>query len=1192
MIRFAVYQQGTPAARALVAILAFVCVLAGAPRADAQGTQLVPLVTDQTPLALSTKFGVPVSTRINNAGDVAIIGRGGSAILLKRAGSQNWTRVIQAGDEIPGLTGSRMTVINGTVGPLINTSGQLAFAVDLFPATGAATGAVLLYDGSALRTIAHGLDIAPGSGGTPFGRSMSTAFMNDAGQVLFGAINAAFLGSASGAPIRVAGVGDPVPGIGGTFTSVAVRFNNVGDVIVRGAITGGSAASAIFKWTPGSGFVKVVAEGEAKPGGGVFGPITFSLLNDAGDVVFLADSAYWRITSATGISRIIGTGDPVPLIGGTFGTLNQTVLFNNAGDFAVTAAVTGGSSNFGFFRVSAANAVDVVAYRGQTAQGTSLTFDNFVGMSLSNTGTIGFRGVAAGGAQMGVYTQAGSAAPFPVAIDNQVSPLGGTYDLGNASVIAQVLDSGAMFFSSDVFDGSADHGAFLASGGSTTTIFSTADALPTGGRAILSVRTFGIGAAGDFVAFIAQLPGGAYSLVRHQISATASAVVATEGTIVPGTGGRLRLSNINVAYIGANGHVVMQTTLIGGAPLVRSAILVGTPAGLQKVAVDGETDSQGRVLGLVLLPTGLAPSPINTTGQILFSVGTVGGLPKAGLYIGKAGFAPVKAAEVGDPITGGRAGETVNGFAPTGLGTMRTINNAGQLAFYAQTRRPLLPGEPNAAQFRTGLYVVTPATPATPSVKILQIDETAPGSAGTFSDIATPAFNSSGVLAFNALLTGGSGGGIFTYDPAASPSLQALVQNGDPSPAGGTFVFSSTLRPDVILNDQHDLVFLADLTGGPADSAYFMRRGPTGALQVILKQGDPAPGTSGNFTTLQHTLNGVISEFNQLSDLGDVSIRGASAGAAGTNSGYWHVTPNNTVQELLVRGQVAQEFGGGAAVLSSQISQWNSGSRYSTFVRTTGGNFVDGIFLYVPVPPTPTGTGTNVTVTPLDATTLTAPVSMTFDDVTSGGETSVVTSAGGPTLPSAFSLGNPPVYVNISTTATFTGSITVCVDIATLSFPPGAPIRLLHFENGFWTDVTSSGPTNGIICGTVTSLSPFAVVSLTDAIAPTISVTVTPTAIFPPNDKLITVTATITVSDNIDPSPRIELVSITSNEPLVGADVQGAAFGTDDRSFQLRARRADFGPGRTYTITYRATDAAGNSTLATATVFVGHDRRR
>jgi uncharacterized protein YqfA (UPF0365 family) len=92
------------------------------------------------------------------------------------------------------------------------------------------------------------------------------------------------------------------------------------------------------------------------------------------------------------------------------------------------------------------------------------------------------------------------------------------------------------------------------------------------------------------------------------------------------------------------------------------------------------------------------------------------------------------------------------------------------------------------------------------------------------------------------------------------------------------------------------------------------------------------------------------------------------------------------------------------------------------------------------------------------------------------------------------------------------------------------------------------------------------------------------------------VKATIQVSDTCDPNPAITLVSVMSNEPEagyigagdVGPDVQDANIGADDRSFSLRAERATAvqNTGRVYTFVYRATDASGNLSEATAAVTV------
>jgi len=118
-------------------------------------------------------------------------------------------------------------------------------------------------------------------------------------------------------------------------------------------------------------------------------------------------------------------------------------------------------------------------------------------------------------------------------------------------------------------------------------------------------------------------------------------------------------------------------------------------------------------------------------------------------------------------------------------------------------------------------------------------------------------------------------------------------------------------------------------------------------------------------------------------------------------------------------------------------------------------------------------------------------------------------------------------------------------------------------------------------------------VDVVDTTAPDLTVTLSPTVLWPPNHKLVPITATITVQDICDPDPTVQLISITSSEPANGlgdgntsVDIQDASLGTDDRQFLLRAERSGSGAGRVYTITYKATDHSGNSTTRTATVTV------
>jgi hypothetical protein len=123
-------------------------------------------------------------------------------------------------------------------------------------------------------------------------------------------------------------------------------------------------------------------------------------------------------------------------------------------------------------------------------------------------------------------------------------------------------------------------------------------------------------------------------------------------------------------------------------------------------------------------------------------------------------------------------------------------------------------------------------------------------------------------------------------------------------------------------------------------------------------------------------------------------------------------------------------------------------------------------------------------------------------------------------------------------------------------------------------------------------------VTLIDTTPPALALVATPSLLWPPDHRLVPVTITAALSDDHDPAPRLVLVSAVSSEPDdargqgdgdTRGDIQGAAVGTDDREVLLRAERDGNGPGRIYTLTYRATDQAGNSTQRSVQVFVPHD---
>ena len=115
-----------------------------------------------------------------------------------------------------------------------------------------------------------------------------------------------------------------------------------------------------------------------------------------------------------------------------------------------------------------------------------------------------------------------------------------------------------------------------------------------------------------------------------------------------------------------------------------------------------------------------------------------------------------------------------------------------------------------------------------------------------------------------------------------------------------------------------------------------------------------------------------------------------------------------------------------------------------------------------------------------------------------------------------------------------------------------------------------------------------------DVTPPSLEVTVDPSVINQKNHKYVDVTATITVSDDFDDDVEVTLVSAVSDEPDNG---DGDGNTTDDivvlsdTEFKVRAERSGTGAGRTYTFTWEATDDAGNTSTASATVFVPLGRR-
>ena len=117
---------------------------------------------------------------------------------------------------------------------------------------------------------------------------------------------------------------------------------------------------------------------------------------------------------------------------------------------------------------------------------------------------------------------------------------------------------------------------------------------------------------------------------------------------------------------------------------------------------------------------------------------------------------------------------------------------------------------------------------------------------------------------------------------------------------------------------------------------------------------------------------------------------------------------------------------------------------------------------------------------------------------------------------------------------------------------------------------------------------------ITDNTPPEMKISVTPGMLWPPNHQMVTVTPKIiSVTDNCDPAPKVNLLSVTSSEPdngLGDGDTANDIVQNSNGTISLRAERSGKVSERTYTITYQATDASGNTSTATATVTVPHNK--
>jgi probable HAF family extracellular repeat protein len=129
--------------------------------------------------------------------------------------------------------------------------------------------------------------------------------------------------------------------------------------------------------------------------------------------------------------------------------------------------------------------------------------------------------------------------------------------------------------------------------------------------------------------------------------------------------------------------------------------------------------------------------------------------------------------------------------------------------------------------------------------------------------------------------------------------------------------------------------------------------------------------------------------------------------------------------------------------------------------------------------PANTPAGTDVSVTPVVSNGDASSISMTFSEVVTPGVTTVTVAsldgAGAP-APSGFRIPDSGTFYEVATTATFSGPVELCFSYDDSEFGAESELRLLHYADQTWVDITSTGypdVVNNRICGHATSFSPF-----------------------------------------------------------------------------------------------------------------------
>jgi hypothetical protein len=312
----------------------------------------------------------------------------------------------------------------------------------------------------------------------------------------------------------------------------------------------------------------------------------------------------------------------------------------------------------------------------------------------------------------------------------------------------------------------------------------------------------------------------------------------------PAPGGGMFTNDFEPYAINASGSIAFVADLDTGG----EGVFAGPQSQISAIARPGQT-----VGGVLLDDFALGHTALNNAGSGAFVYILNPFTTPFGLNAGLFRFSLLNPAPTAVVVPGVTKPPPHAGDVFTGVYFNTSLNNQGDLVFNGVAAGLRQSGGPGAGTSAAGVFK---ADRSNHIVKVVIPGDTAPGG-GVFDDAVEGWINERGDIAFDAHVNGEE---CIPLDPgfelvcgssvykkvAPSGNIQSIAHQGDPAPGAGV-KYRQAFGP--VLNDAGDMVFIGDLTPAPhvlQTLGVFLNS--KGTTTPVALPGDPLPG-GGNFGT-------------------------------------------------------------------------------------------------------------------------------------------------------------------------------------------------------------------------------------------------------------------------------------------------------------------------------------------------------